>query len=167
MTLATAFTSVTRQLHYTLCHKVFICTHHLPIPHWHLPSRLFSNTAIMDKPYGRNKCSESNLSLHRFAPHVQTQNSWLQGYAAYIPSTPYLALCPYTLQTVPTSISIPNKAPTFPQEWLPKLSVQLRHHEYIHGSHMDFHPIQANSALLAGQVTLWLPDQETDPLDLH
>lgn len=33
-------------------------------------------------------------------------------------------------------------------------------------SHMDFHTTQINSILLAGQVVLWLPNQETDHLDL-
>lgn len=32
--------------------------------------------------------------------------------------------------------------------------------------HMDFHPTQVNSALLAVQVVLWLPNQEMDHLDL-
>lgn len=53
------------QLCYPQRHKVFICAHHLLVLHWHFSSRQFSNTAIMDKPYGRSKCSESQISLHQ------------------------------------------------------------------------------------------------------
>lgn len=160
-TLATALTSVTGQLPYRLCHKVFTCTHCMTIPHWHLPSRLFSNNALRSKSYGRNKCSESNVSLHQSCSTYANAQVLAPGLRCVSPK-----------HSIPSSIPIYftdstySIAPTLPQEWLPKLSAQLRHHEYIHPSRTDFHAIQVNSALLAGQATLWLPNQETGPLDV-
>lgn len=101
--------------------------------------------------------AEANVLNHKYlctslALHAQTHKCWLQGCAASLPSTPHLVLYLHTLQTEHSSTSIPNISPTLPQEWLPKLSVQLKQHKYIHTSHTDFHVIQVTVVCWQGKL---------------
>lgn len=119
---------------------------------------------------GQTLWQKQMLRITNISPPVQhTHKSWLQGCAASLPSTPHLVQYLCTLQTEHSSASIPNTALHFHRSSFPNSPCSLSNTNASKHSIClwNFHVIQANRGLLAGQVTLWLPNQETDPSVHH
>lgn len=114
----------------------------------------------------KNPMAEANVLNHKYlstglALHVQTHKSWLQGCAASLPSTPLLftdraSFYKHPKYTPCTSTGVASQTLCASR-----------------ATNTSTHPIwifmlsKSTSGLLAGQVTLWLPNQETNPLVHH
>lgn len=119
----------------------------------------------MDKPYGKSKCSDSQI--HQSGSACANTQILAPEPCCISPKHSLPHSIPVHLTDRAFFYKHPKYNPYTSTGVASKLSVQLKQHKYIYTSHMDFHVIQVNSGLLAGQVTSWLPNQETDPLVHH